>query len=122
MLKVSQTEIYEHPRGYGVNKSPPERLRYQKILKINLKIVKFVEAASKKEEACAYTWQSQKQDVSEYWKVAIISRDLVVPRKTTTVDLPIRTFQTQQPQLLKLRKRERCGQYSTYIQRLYHSV
>ena len=122
MLKVSQTEIYEYPRGYGANKSPPERLRYQKTLQKHLKIVKFVEVVSKREEACAYTFQSQKQGVSEYWKVALISRNLVVPRKKPTVDLLIRTFQTQQPQLLKLRKRMRCGQYLTSIQKLYHSV
>ena len=30
MLKVSQTEILEHPRGYGVNKSPPRKAKVSK--------------------------------------------------------------------------------------------
>ena len=69
-LKVLQTEILDQPRGYGVNKSPPERLRYQKILKKHLKIVKFAEVASKKEEVCGYTYQSQEQGVRIFWKFA----------------------------------------------------
>ena len=63
-FKVLQTEILDQPRGYGANKSPPERLRYQKILKKHLKIVKFAEVASKEEEVCEYTCLSQGQVAS----------------------------------------------------------
>ena len=69
-LKVLQTEILDQPRGYGANKSPPERLRYQKILKKHLKIVKFAEVASKKEEVCGYTCPSRNQGVRIFWKIA----------------------------------------------------
>ena len=68
--KVLQTEILEQPRGYGVNKSPPERLRYPKILEKLLKIVKSAEEASKKEEVCGYTCPSRNQGVRIFWKIA----------------------------------------------------
>ena len=120
MLKVSQTEIQEQPRGYGVNKSPPERLRTQKKTKAHLKIVKFVEVALRKEEACGYTCQSQSQDVRRFWTVAKISRESVAPRNNTTVVLLKVIVQTQQPIQKKLLSRKRCGQFSVHIQKHSH--
>ena len=93
MLKVRQTEIYEQPRGQGINKYPPERLRTQ--MKIQtMKIVKFAEGVSKEGEACGYTCLSLSQGVRESWKVAKVSRESVLPRNNTTVVLLIVSFQT----------------------------